>query len=170
MKKDSDIQDECSISKNQEFLDLIDQKNVEIASLHDKLLRSLADFDNFKKRIKRESDIDIHCAIRNLLESFLPIGDNLDRALNIASANSDDQIIKGLDMIRQSFHFALEKHGVTTVQSVGCSFDPNFHEAIHQIESTEFGPGIIVTEYERGYIRDGKLLRPARVIVTKGNV
>ncbi len=125
----------------------------------------MADLDNYKKRVKRDIDDANHRTVSNLLSSFLPVGDNLERALSVAGPDTNEQLVKGLEMVRQEFFGALAKHGITPVESVGKPFDPNIHDALQQIDSPDYAPGIVVMEYEKGYMRGDKLLRPARVIV-----
>lgn len=143
----------------------LDQAQAEIASLRDKWLRAVADLDNYKKRVKRDIDDAIHRSTQNLLSSFLSVGDNLDRALSVAPPDTNEQLLKGLEMVRQEFVGALAKHGITPIESVGRPFDPNLHDALQQMDTPNFAPGIVMLEYEKGYQRNDKLLRPARVIV-----
>lgn len=143
----------------------LEQAQAEIASLRDKWLRAVADLDNYKKRVKRDIDDAIHRSVQNLLSSFLPVGDNLERALSVAGPDTNEQLLKGLEMVRAEFLSALGKHGITPIESVGRPFDPNLHDALQQMDSPEFAPGIVMMEYEKGYQRGDKLLRPARVIV-----
>jgi molecular chaperone GrpE len=147
----------------------LDKAQAEIASLRDKWLRAVADLDNYKKRVKRDIDDAIHRAVQNLLSSFLPVGDNLERALSVAPPDTNDQLLKGLEMVRQEFLGALTKQGIKAVESVGRPFDPNLHDALQQIDSPNHAPGIVMMEYEKGYQRGDKLLRPARVIVAGPN-
>jgi molecular chaperone GrpE len=143
----------------------LEQAQAEIASLRDKWLRAVADLDNYKKRVKRDIDDAIHRSVQNLLSSFLPVGDNLERALSVAPPDTNDQLLKGLEMVRQEFQSALGKQGITPIESVGRPFDPNLHDALQQMDTPNFAPGIVMMEYEKGYQRGDKLLRPARVIV-----
>lgn len=143
----------------------LEQAQAEVASLRDKWLRAVADLDNYKKRVKRDIDDANHRAIQNLLGSFLPVGDNLDRALSVAPPDTNEQLLKGLEMVRQEFLSALSKHGITPIESVGRPFDPTLHDALQQMDTPNFAPGIVMLEYEKGYQRGDKLLRPARVIV-----
>ena len=143
----------------------LEQAQAEVASLRDKWLRAVADLDNYKKRVKRDIDDANHRAVQNLLGSFLPVGDNLDRALSVAGPDTNEQLLKGLEMVRQEFLGALAKHGIKAIESVGRPFDPNLHDALQQMDSPEYAPGIVMLEYEKGYLRGDKLLRPARVIV-----
>ncbi|PRP92472.1 heat shock protein GrpE [Enhygromyxa salina] len=140
----------------------------EAAALKDKWLRAIADLDNYKKRVKRDIDDAVHRATQGLLGSFLPVGDNLERALSVAPSEPDEQLsplIKGLEMVRQEFFSALAKHNIKPIESIGQLFDPNVHDALQQTDSPDHAPGVVVMEYEKGYLRGEKLLRPARVIV-----
>jgi molecular chaperone GrpE len=143
----------------------LEQAQAELAATRDKWLRAVADLDNYKKRVKRDIDDANHRAVQNLLSSFLPIGDNLDRALSVAPPDTNDQLLKGLQMVQQEFLGALAKHGISAIESVGKPFDPNLHDALQQMDSPEYAPGTVMLEYEKGYLRADKLLRPARVIV-----
>lgn len=143
----------------------LDQAQAEIASLRDKWLRAVADLDNYKKRVKRDIDDANHRAIQNMLASFLSVGDNLERALSVAPPDTNEQLLKGIEMVRQEFLNALAKHGITPIPSVGHPFDPNVHDALQQMDTPDFAPGVIMLEYEKGYLRGDKLLRPARVVV-----
>lgn len=144
------------------------EAEAETKATKDKWLRSVADLENYKKRVKRDIDDAVHRAVQGLLSSFLPVGDNLERALSVVPADADESLtplIKGIEMVRQEFFSALTKQGITPIESVGTPFDPNLHEALQQITSADFAPGSVTMEYEKGYKRGGKLLRPARVIV-----
>lgn len=144
------------------------EAEAEIAALKDKWLRALADLENYKKRVKRDIDDAVHRAVQGMLGDFLPVGDNLDRAMSVAPANPDDRmapLLKGLEMVRSDFLSALGKHGIKPVESVGKPFDPSIHDALQQIDTPDYPPGVVTMEYEKGYRRGDKLLRPARVIV-----
>jgi molecular chaperone GrpE len=159
---DDDAGDEAALSTK------LAEAEQEIAALKDKWLRSLADLENYKKRVKRDIDDAVHRAVQGLLGDFLPVGDNLDRAMSVAPSKPDEQIaplLKGLDMVRADFASALGKHGIKAIESVGKPFDPSVHDALQQTDTPDYAPGMVVMEYEKGYRRGDKLLRPARVIV-----
>jgi molecular chaperone GrpE len=144
------------------------EAEAEIVALKDRWLRSLADLENYKKRVKRDIDDAVHRAVQSLLGDFLPVGDNLDRAMSVAPSNPDEMmapLLKGLDMVRAEFASALGKHGIKAIESVGKPFDPSVHDALQQMDSPDFAPGMVAMEYEKGYRRGDKLLRAARVIV-----
>ena len=133
--------------------------------LRDKWLRSLADFDNFRKRTKREIEEAVLRALQGVLEDILPVGDNLERALESAG-DREDQLVTGIRMVRHVFLSALEKHGIKPMGKVGAVFDPNFHDALAQVDSAEYPPGVITLVHETGFTRHDKLLRPAKVVVS----
>lgn len=137
----------------------------EIEAMRDKWMRSLADLENFKKRTRRETEEAVHRALGSMLSDFLPVGDNLERALAAMPANTEPQLAKGLEMVRGEFFSALGRHGIKPIQSVGMVFDPNLHDALQQVDTPDFAPGMVVMEYEKGYMRGDRLLRAARVIV-----
>lgn len=144
---------------------LVAETKAEVDAMRDKWLRSMADLENYKKRTRREIDEAVHRALSNMLSDFLPVGDNLERALAAMPANSDPQLAKGLEMVRGEFFSALARHGIKPIQSVGMVFDPNVHDALQQVDTPDFAPGMVVMEYEKGYLRGERLLRAARVIV-----
>ena len=132
---------------------------------NDKLLRSMAEFENYKRRALKETDQRIQDALGRLLGDFLPLGDNLSRAKGIVSG--DPSMLAGLTMLEQSFFSALAKHEIVPVPALGCSFNPEVHEAIAQ-KITDKDVGVIVEEFEKGYTWRDRLLRPARVVVSMG--
>ena len=147
----------------------LEEKEKEAAENYDKFLRASAELDNYKKRIAKERTDLIKYGNETLVKDMLPIIDSLDRALEHAGNSEDfDAIIKGLTLVQEQFLGCLEKHGVERVQSTGKDFDPNGHEAMLQVESERHGENKIVEEFEKGYLLNGRLLRPARVSVSKG--
>jgi molecular chaperone GrpE len=158
-----------------DFDALLSGKDDEIAALKDKWLRAVADHENYKKRVKRDTDDAVTRKAQSLLTSFLPTVDNLDRALEIAEpvvsrvpqevASSMDQVVKGLRMVRDEFLAGLKKHGIEPVAAVGVPFDPAIHDALQQIDSPDHAPGVVIREFEKGYKLGDRLLRPARVII-----
>ncbi len=138
----------------------------ELQATKDRWLRAVADLENYKKRVKREVDEATTRVVQTLLPSFLPTMDNLERALEIAgNGASVDQLIKGLQMVKDEFIGALRKHGIEAVPSVGTAFDPAIHDALQQVDSPDHPPGVVVREFERGYRMGERLIRPARVVI-----
>lgn len=137
----------------------------ELATTKDRWLRAVADHENHKKRSKREMDEAVQRGVQKLLNDFLPVADNLERALE-AVANRDERISEGIAMVKQVFLGALDKNGIVPVPGVGARFNPAHHDAMQQVPSEEFAPGHVVMVFEGGYTRHGRLLRPAKVIVS----
>lgn len=144
------------------------QAKAEAASLKERLLRTAADFDNFRKRSKRDIDDAERRGKEGLLKDLLPVFDNLERAVVHASQSNDAKAIaEGVRMVLKQFLDTLERANIKRVESVGASFDPNVHEAIQQIETADQPPGTVVAEVQAGYQIDNKLVRAAMVVVAK---
>lgn len=137
----------------------------ELASTKDRWLRAVADLENYKKRSKRENDEAVQRGVQKLLNDFLPVVDNLNRAQD-AAQNVENSIGEGIAMVKQVFLSALDKNGIVAVPGVGAPFDPAHHDAMQQVPSEEYPPGHVVMVFESGFSRHGRLLRPAKVIVS----
>lgn len=136
--------------------------------LKDQLLRTAADFDNFRKRIKRDLDEVRRRAKEDALRDVLPIIDNLERAVSAAETATDVKAVSdGVKMVLRGFEEISERLGLQRIPSVGEQFDPNVHDAVQQVETAEHPPGTIVAEVVPGYTLQGKLLRPAMVVVAR---
>ena len=136
----------------------------EIEDLRDRLLRMAADFDNFRKRARRELEDARRYGIDSLLHDIVPVADNLARALAHAS-QENSPLVEGVRMVSRQFEEVLKGHGVTGFASVGEPFDPERHEAVTQQESSTLAPGSVIEELQKGYMLHDRLLRPARVVV-----
>ncbi len=135
---------------------------------HEKMLRAVADLDNFKKRAAKEKDEVQRFGIEKLLKDFLPVADNLDRALGHAGQASDFEGFKtGVAMTRKLFEDALGKHGLKGFSAAGKPFDPHRHEAMSQVETDEVPPNQVYQEVLKGYALHDRLVRPALVVVSK---
>ena len=135
---------------------------------HERLLRSAAEFDNFKKRALKEKEDTQKFGSERLLKDFLPVMDNLERALDHAEQHDLKQVIEGVRLVQKLFESTLAKHGVTGFSAVGKPFDPGFHEALMQQESDQ-PPNTVVSEMARGYKLHDRLVRPAAVVVAKAH-
>jgi molecular chaperone GrpE len=138
------------------------------AANYDKYMRAVADLDNYRKRAIREKGDAIQYGNENLLRDILPLVDGMDRALEHA-CNSDDfeAFRKGLKLLQGQLLGCLQKHGVEMIDTAGKDFDPHIHEAMMQVESADHGDSKVVGEFEKGYLLNGRLLRPAKVSVCK---
>lgn len=130
--------------------------------------RSAADFDNFRKRTRREIEDTRKAGREDLLKDFLPVFDNLERAITSAQRATElKPVLDGLAMVLKQYIDTLGRSGITKVPGVGSTFDPMVHEAIQQVESDEHPPGTIVAEVQPGYLNGERLVRAAMVVVAK---
>jgi molecular chaperone GrpE len=143
----------------------IEKLEQEKKDLHDRLLRTAADFENFKRRTKKEIDDAATRGREQLLKELLPALDNLERALKHAPPG--DPLAVGVQQTEKQLLQALEKFGVTRFSAVGKPFDPSVHDAIQQVETSEQPPGSVAQEFASGYMLGQRLLRPAMVAVAK---
>jgi molecular chaperone GrpE len=145
---------ELSTTKGRETLERLKEE-------HEKLLRSAADLENYKKRAVREREEVQRFGNEKLLKDLLPVVDGLDRAL--AAAAPDDPLGDGVKLVRASLEQALAKHGVAAFSALGEKFDPAFHEALLQVPTADAPPGTVVVEHARGFKLHDRLVRPAMV-------
>ena len=147
---------------------LLAEKDQDITLLKDRLLRLQAEFDNFKKRQARERADFLKFAHEGLLREFLPVLDNLERALASATDEAQPAAIRtGIEMIVRLFRSTLEKAGVTPMECLGVPFDPNWMQAVLQVDSPEGEDGRVVGVVQQGYLLEGRVLRPAMVNVSR---
>ncbi len=140
----------------------------EVARLKDQLLRTLADFDNFRKRTRREISDAERVAREDVLRELLPVFDNLERAGQHAAGSTDVQsLADGIQIVLRQFLETLAKLGVERVVTVGQAFDPAVHEAVQQVESSELPAGSVAQELLAGYHVGDRLIRPAMVVVAR---
>lgn len=139
----------------------------ELEATRDQLLRTLADFDNYRRRIEREADSIGQAGKRDLILGLLDVMDSFDQAYALVA--DDPKAVEGLQAIHRQLLSLLELHDVSPFNSLGESFDPEWHEALSTIsaEETRVKSGTIVQEFQKGYRWGNKLLRPARVEVAQ---
>src|ERR1035437_8703166 len=136
----------------------------------DRLLRTTADFDNFKKRAAREKIESAQYATFSLLQKVLPVLDNFEMALAAAQATKEsknDSLQSGVVMIQQQLKSVLVETGLEEIDAAGKPFDPNFHEAVSEQESADVADGNVLQQLRKGYKFKDRLLRPATVVVAK---
>ena len=136
-------------------------------ALQDRLLRTAAEFDNFRKRVERERRDHQEYAVSDALRDFLPIIDNFERALQTSAEGDVDAYRKGIELIHKQMLDLLRKRGVTPIETLGVQFDPNLHQAVIQEISGAHREGEVMQELQRGYMLGERLLRPAMVKVAK---
>lgn len=134
-------------------------------ALHDRLLRSAAEFDNYRKRVDRERREQADSAAAALLADLLPVLDDLERALQAPATGEAEAYRKGVELIHKQMLELLRKRGVKPIDVVGVDFDPRFHESVAQESNPAFREGQIIAELRRGYMLGERLLRAAMVKV-----
>lgn len=144
------------------------QLKAELEATRDKYLRTAADFDNYRKRARRDVEDAEKKGKESLLREILPVFDNLERAAtSAAQAPEAKAIADGVRMVLKQFFDTLERANIRRVPAVGAPFDPNIHEAIQQIESADQPPGTVIAEVQAGYQMGDRLVRAAMVVVAK---
>jgi molecular chaperone GrpE len=140
----------------------------EKSETHDRMLRVAADFENYKRRAKRDVDDATFRAKEQVLREVLPVLDNLDRALQATSRGGTvEALAQGVKLVEKQLLGGLEKFGIKGFEAKGQPFDPSRHEAIQQVETDAVAPGTVAEEFARGYVIGDRLLRPAMVAVAK---
>ncbi len=138
----------------------LEKKEAELAEQREQYLRVLAEYDNFRKRSRAEHDSTYSDAYADAINALLPVLDNIERA---ASFTDGEKVLEGVKMIAKAFADALEKMGVTEIETA--SFDPNFHNAVMHVEDESLGEGEIVEVFQKGYKKGDKVIRHAMVKV-----
>lgn len=155
-------------SSEEEMMGKLREAEKTAAENFDKYMRVAAELENYKKRAVREKADAIKYGNESLLRDILPVVDNVDRALEHADTSEDFEAFKkGLKMLHEQLLCCLKKHDVEVIDTAGKDFDPNVHEAMLQVVTDESEAGKVVSEFERGYLLNGRLLRPAKVCVCK---
>jgi len=152
----------------EELKNKVEQKEKEAKEYYDRLLREAADLENFKKRAAKDKEELTKFANEDLIKAILPVIDNLERAVNHAEKVSDTGVmIEGVRLTIRQILQTLNRFGLTYFESVGKPFDPSMHEAMLVIESDQHQPNHVVEEFQKGYLLNNRLLRPATVSVSK---
>ncbi len=145
-----------------------DKKDQQIEELSDRLIRQMAEFDNFRKRTEKEKSQMFDTGAGSIVEKILPVIDDMERGLAAMSdTEKDTSFAKGIEMIYKKFIGILNDTGVTAIEAVGKEFDPNFHNAVMQSPSEEFESGYVIQELQKGYLYKEKVIRHSMVIVAE---
>ncbi len=149
---------------------LLEKMQADLERFRDLALRSQADFENFRKRAAREKEDAVKYSNSSLLERLIPILDNFELGLSAARASGENSpILLGMDMVSKQLVDFLSQSGVEPVVAEGAKFDPNLHEAVAQEASASIPEGHVVRQLRRGYKLKDRLLRPATVVISKGD-
>lgn len=164
----SEAETEAPASGTAPTTDPVAEAKAEAAKFKDQWMRSAADFDNFRKRSRKEIEDTRKAGREDILKDFLPVFDNLERAIASAQRATDVKgVAEGLQMVLRQYLDTLGRSGIAKVPTVGQQFDPTVHEAIQQVETDDQPPGTIVAEVQPGYTQGDRLVRAAMVVVAK---
>ena len=145
-----------------------DKAAEQIADLNDKLKRQIAEFDNFRKRTEREKAQMYEIGAKSIIEKILPVVDNFERGLAaVPEENQEDAFVQGMDKIYRQLLTELENMGVTPIEAVGTEFNPDFHNAVMQVESEEYESGVVAQELQKGYMYRDSVVRHSMVAVVQ---
>lgn len=151
----------------------LEQLKAEVEEAQDRMLRTAAEFENYKKRAEREKNEFIKYIAGDFVTDLIPILDNLERAIEIKENNSGVEDLtsfrEGIRLIYKQLWDMLEKRGVTQIEAVGQLFDPNIHEAVMQVPSEEYPENIVANEFQKGYMLHDRVIRASMVSVSAGN-
>lgn len=140
-----------------------DKKDEKIDELTDRLTRTMAEFDNFRKRTEKEKATMFQFGAKDVIEKILPVVDNFERGL--ATADPEDAFAEGMNKIYKQLITVLTDMGVTPIEAVGQEFDPNLHNAVMHVEDEEAGENVVVEEFQKGYMYKDTIVRHSMVKV-----
>lgn len=144
-----------------------DPRDEKIEQLEDRVKRQMAEFENFRKRTDKEKSQMFDMGAKSVIEKILPVIDNFERGLESVPEGSDAAFTDGMQMIYKQFTTELDKLGVKPIEALGQPFDPNFHNAVMQVESDEYESGVVAQELQKGYMYRDTLVRPSMVGVVQ---
>lgn len=143
-----------------------DKKDIQIEELNDRLVRNMAEFDNFRKRSEKEKSQMFEIGAKSIVEKILPVIDNFERGLGaITEEEKESAFVQGIEQIYKQFTTALEEVGVTPIEAVGKEFNPEFHNAVMHGEDENYGDNIISDEFQKGYMYKESVVRHSMVKV-----
>lgn len=145
-----------------------DKKDEQIEELTDRVKRQMAEFENFRKRTEKEKTQMFDMGAKTIIEKILPVVDNFERGFQaVEDEDKDDAFVKGMDMVYKQLMTELANAGVTPIEAVGKEFNPDFHNAVMQVESEEFESGIVAAEFQKGYMYKDSVVRHSMVSVVQ---
>ena len=164
IKKDENTEEQKDTKIELEGIkELIEAQKVELEEKDDRLKRLMAEFENFKKRSSKERENLYGSLIADIVSSLLPILDNLEKAVEVKT--DDENFKQGIELVLKQFKEVLKQNGVTEIESVGATFNPELHEAITSVTDENLGVQEIKEEYRKGYMIGDKVIRHSLVVV-----
>jgi len=164
--EEENIEEAKELSPLEQLNEQIRLKDEELANQKDTFLREKAELENFKKRLTKEKEDFAQFANERLLKELIQIEDNLERALEVPNATFES-LKEGVEMIQKQFTTFLKNQKAEPIEALGKPFDPNLHEVLNQQESEEHEENTVIQEYSKGYTLNGRILRPAKVVIAK---
>lgn len=143
-----------------------DKRDEQIAELNDRVLRQMAEFENFRKRTEKEKSQMFEIGAKSIVERLLPVLDNFERGLaTVSEEEKDGAFAQGIEKIYKQLVTELAEAGVTPIEAVGKEFNPDFHNAVMHIEDENFGENIVAEEFQKGYMYKDSVVRHSMVKV-----
>lgn len=163
---DAEEAEEPTKEKTKFFKKKKDERNEKIEELSDKLLRQMAEFDNFRKRTEKEKSAMYEIGAKDIIEKLLPVVDNFERGFSaVAEEDKEDAFVTGMEMVYKQLMTMLEGVGVKPIEAVGQEFNPDLHNAVMHVEDETVGDNIIVEEFQKGYTYRDSVVRYSMVKV-----
>ena len=160
------VPEETEKEKKEAKKDKKDPKDAQIEDLTDRLRRTMAEFDNFRKRSEKEKSQMFDMGARSIIEKVLPVVDNFERGLAaVPEEQKDDAFVTGMDKIYKQLMTELDAIGVKPIEALGQEFNPDLHNAVMQVESEEYDPGVVAQELQKGYTYKDTVVRHSMVKV-----
>ncbi|MBD3225922.1 MAG: nucleotide exchange factor GrpE [Caldithrix sp.] len=164
-KKKQDKKQDKKITELEEKIKKLEDENKQ---LKDQALRKMAELENFKRRKEKEFIDHLQFANESLIKDLLPALDDLERSLSHADeGNNKESLREGIQLIHKNLINALQRHGLKQMEAVGKEFDANLHDALMQVDSEEYDSGYVIEEHQKGYLLNEKVVRHAKVLVSK---
>ncbi|MBL4951343.1 nucleotide exchange factor GrpE [Neobacillus sp. YIM B02564] len=146
----------------------IEQLNSKLEEADNRYLRLQADFDNFRRRTRLDQEASEKYRAQSIVTDLLSVLDNFERALQIEVDNEQTKsLLQGMDMIYRGLLDALKKEGVEPIEAIGKEFDPHMHHAVMQGSDENYGPGVVIEEFQKGYVLKDRVIRPSMVKVNQ---
>ena len=147
----------------------VEQLKAEYEARHDRMLRTVAEYENTKKRAEREKEEFRKYALEEIVKDLIPVIDSIERAIESTNESEDfKSLSEGVQLIHKQFLDSLERRGVTPIEAVGEPFDPTQHDAIMYIESDDVAENGVIEDFQHGYMLNDRVIRPSIVSVSKG--
>lgn len=160
--------EEAKAAKKRAKAEKKDKSREKIEELEDRVKRQMAEFDNFRKRTEKEKAQMFETGAKSVIEKILPVVDNFERGLQaVPEGGETDGFVEGMNMVYKQLMTELEAIGVKAIEAVGAEFDPDFHNAVMQVESDEYESGIVAQELQKGYMYRDTVVRHSMVAVVQ---